>query len=119
MPSSLVYKPLVIWGNISRSFNGENVLGGVAYKNKCDYSLSQKKIFFFLGGNPVECGTVCLWEMLVNIHSPEFNCAPGLWSGVPRPGGGGWSGVPPLTFVIVIVIIIIVIHTIQGSAWPL
>ena len=19
-----------------------------------------------------ECGTVCLWEMLVNIHSPEF-----------------------------------------------
>ena len=24
----------VIWGDISRSVNGENVLGGAAYKNK-------------------------------------------------------------------------------------
>ena len=24
----------VIWGDISRSVNGKNVLGGVAYKNK-------------------------------------------------------------------------------------
>ena len=24
----------MIWGNISRSVNGENILGGVAYKNK-------------------------------------------------------------------------------------
>ena len=27
----------VIWGNISRPVNGENVLGGVAYKNKYIY----------------------------------------------------------------------------------
>ena len=27
----------MIWGNISRSVNGENVLGGVAYKNKYLY----------------------------------------------------------------------------------
>ena len=26
-----------VWGNISRSVNGENVLGGVAYKNKYIY----------------------------------------------------------------------------------
>ena len=26
-----------IWGDISRSVNGENVLGGVAYKNKYIY----------------------------------------------------------------------------------
>ena len=29
----------MIWGNISRSVNGENVLGGVAYKNKYIYTL--------------------------------------------------------------------------------
>ena len=28
----LIYRG-VIWGNISRPINGENVLGGVAYKN--------------------------------------------------------------------------------------
>ena len=27
----------MIWGDISRSLNGENVLGGVAYKNKYLY----------------------------------------------------------------------------------
>ena len=27
----------VIWGDISRYVNGENVLGGVAYKNKVGY----------------------------------------------------------------------------------
>ena len=27
----------MIWGDISRSVNGENVLGGVAYKNKYIY----------------------------------------------------------------------------------
>ena len=31
----------MIWGNISRSVNGENVLGGVAYKNKKVYLLQR------------------------------------------------------------------------------
>ena len=34
----------MIWGNISRSVNGENVLGGVAYKNK--YNIFKLKIIF-------------------------------------------------------------------------
>ena len=33
MRGRVIYRG-VIWGNISRSVNGENVLGGVAYKNK-------------------------------------------------------------------------------------
>ena len=41
----------MIWGDISRYINGENVLGGVAYKNKeiyyddkCEYAIISCKV---------------------------------------------------------------------------
>ena len=47
---------------------------------------------FVLSGTG-ECGTVCLWEMLVNIHSPKFKLCTwvGVWCAPPRCRG---SGVP-------------------------
>ena len=38
----------MIWGNISRSVNGENVLGGVAYKNKVSYYTPPHSMRFFI-----------------------------------------------------------------------
>ena len=45
---------------------------------------------FVLSGTG-ECGTVCLWEMLVNIHSPEFKLCTwvGVWCAPPRGRGFG------------------------------
>ena len=37
MRGHVIYRG-VIWGDISRSINGGNVLGGVAYKNKYIYT---------------------------------------------------------------------------------
>ena len=58
----------VIWGNISRSVNGENVLGGVAYKNKYIY------IYMNISQTKNGSKTKCIYGMEPN-YGPKITCA--------------------------------------------
>ena len=49
----------MIWGDISRYVNGENVLGGVAYKNKLIYMQSQN----YGGGGGTCFSSFCLQKI--------------------------------------------------------
>ena len=61
----------MIWGNISRSVNEENVLGGVAYKNKIRYDLTSG----MLGAGAIELnlgGLMPFTQYSITIRAYSF-----------------------------------------------